>query len=153
MRLFLTVSTAALALGLTAAPALAAMAKPVAKAAAKAVAKPAMAKPAAAKPAMAKPAMAPAAPAAAVATPAAPAPAAAPAVVYSTADTDIGTLIDKPATRAILDQFLPGLSTDDRIGMARGMTLRAIQPMAGDKISVEALDKIDAALAALFTKK
>jgi hypothetical protein len=75
------------------------------------------------------------------------APAAAAAPAFSTADTDIGTLIDTPSTRALLDQFLPGLSTNDQIGMARSMTLRAIQPMAGDKISVESLDKLDAELA------
>ena len=37
----------------------------------------------------------------------APAPAAA-APVYTTADTDIGTLLDDPAAKAILDKHLPG---------------------------------------------
>ncbi len=77
------------------------------------------------------------------------APAAAATPAYSTADTDIGTLIDTPATRVLLDKFLPGLSTNDQIGMARAMTLRAIQPMAGDQIKVESLDQLDAELAKL----
>jgi hypothetical protein len=77
--------------------------------------------------------------------PAAAAPAA--KAAYSTTDTDIGTLIDTATTRPILDKFLPGLSTNDQISMARSMTLRAIQPMAGDKISAESLDKMDVELA------
>ncbi len=86
------------------------------------------------------------APAFAADTPVAAAPAAS---KYSTADTDIGTLIDIPETRAVLDKLLPGLSTNEQIAMARPMTLRAIQPMAADKITVETLDAIDAELAKL----
>jgi hypothetical protein len=93
--------------------------------------------------AMATPVMAVDAPAAATVAKAA----------FSTTDTDIGTLIDTPATRTVLDKFLPGLSTNDQISMARSMTLRAIQPMAGDKISVDALDKMDAELAKLPAAK
>ncbi|MBU6207025.1 MAG: hypothetical protein KGQ42_05010 [Alphaproteobacteria bacterium] len=80
----------------------------------------------------------------------APAPAMAPAAAkpyYTTTDTDIGTLIDTPATRVIVDKYLPGLSTNDQIAMARPMTLRAVQQFAPDKITTDNLDKIDADLA------
>lgn len=86
-----------------------------------------------------------AAPALAAETPAAPAAAAR----YSSATTDIGTLLDTPATRAVIDKVLPGLSTNAQIDMARGMTLRAIQQFAPDKLTDERLAAVDAELAKL----
>jgi hypothetical protein len=71
------------------------------------------------------------------------------APAFTTADTDIGTLLDTPETKAILDKHMPGFSTNEQVAMARPMTLRAIQPMVPDKIKVEMLDMIDADLAAL----
>lgn len=65
---------------------------------------------------------------------------------YSTAETTIGTLLGNPATKAIIDKYIPGLSDNPSIAMAEGMTLRAIQPMAGDKITDEMLAKVDAEL-------
>lgn len=72
---------------------------------------------------------------------------------FSTADTDIGTLLDTPETKAILDKHMPGFSTNEQVAMARPMTLRAVQPMAPDQIKIETLDKIDADLAALKPKQ
>jgi para-nitrobenzyl esterase len=98
---------------------------------------------------------APAAAAPAAATPpasAASAPAPAPAH-YTTADTDIGTLLDDPAAKAILDKYIPGMTTSDQIDMARGMTLKAIQPYAADKITDAVLANIDAEFAKLPPKK
>lgn len=88
------------------------------------------------------------APAAAEPTPA-PAPAAAPAAAPkpSTTDTTIGDLLDNPATKAVLDKHMPGFSSNPQVEMARGMTLRAVQPMVPDQIKVDTLDKIDADLA------
>ncbi len=113
----------------------------------------AKARPAAAAPVAAK---APVAAATPVATPApapvaaAPAVAAVPAVAtYSTAATTIGDLIDNAATKAVLDKHMPGFSGNPQVAMARSMTLRAIQPMAGDMIKVEMLDLIDGDLAKL----
>jgi ABC-type proline/glycine betaine transport system substrate-binding protein len=83
---------------------------------------------------------------------AADAPAPAAAVAFSTTETDIGTLIDTPETKAILDKLLPGLTTNDQISMARPMTLRAVQQFAPDKIKSEVLDQIDLELAKLKTK-
>lgn len=72
---------------------------------------------------------------------------------YSTADTDLGTLLDNPATVAILDKYIPGMSTNEQIAMGRPMTLRAIAPMSQGAISDEVLDKIDAELAKLPAAK
>ncbi len=40
-----------------------------------------------------------------------------------TLDTTLGTLLDDPKAREIMDQYAPGISTNPMIGMARGMTL------------------------------
>lgn len=81
---------------------------------------------------------------------AAQAPAAAPAAPkYSTDDTDIGTLIDNPATKAILEKHIPGMTTSDQIDMARSMTLKAIQQYASDMVTDERLAAIDADFAKL----
>jgi len=71
---------------------------------------------------------------------------------FTTQDTTIGELIENAATKTILDKHLPDLSSNPSISMAAGMTLRAIQPMAADKIPVEKLDAIDADLAKLAAK-
>lgn len=71
---------------------------------------------------------------------------------YTTATTDIGTLMDDPAAHAIVDKHIPGLFEGDQIQMARGMTLKDIQQYAPDKIADKALADIDAELAQLPTK-
>jgi cytochrome P450 len=68
---------------------------------------------------------------------------------YSTAETKIGALLADPATRAVLDKHFPGVSTDARIGMAKSMTLRAVQKFAPQMFTAEALDAMDADLALL----
>ena len=84
-----------------------------------------------------------AAPAFAVDPPAAAAPA---AHKMSTADTTIGDLLDNPAAKAVLMKHVPALAGNAQIEMARSMTLKQIQPMAGDKITDEMLAKVDAEL-------
>lgn len=37
---------------------------------------------------------------------------------YSTTETDIGTLMDDPAARAIINKYVPGFSSKDQIGLA-----------------------------------
>lgn len=82
--------------------------------------------------------------------PAAPAPAAAAAAPqYTTADTDLGTLLDNPATKAIVEKHIPGMTTNDQVEMARGMTLKAIQQYAPDEVTDARLTAIDADLAKL----
>jgi para-nitrobenzyl esterase len=82
---------------------------------------------------------------------AAPAPAA--ATHYTAAVTEIGTLLDDPASKAVLDKNLPGFSSTPQIDMARGMTLAQVQQFAPDQITDAALAKIDADLAKLPPKK
>lgn len=84
---------------------------------------------------------------------AADAPAAVAAKAYTTADTPIGTLIDDPASKAVLDKFMPGMSTNPQIDMARSMTLKQIQGFSPDSIKDETLAQIDAELAKLPAKK
>jgi hypothetical protein len=97
-------------------------------------------------------------PATANATAAEPAKSAAPAPVaaapaakarYSTADTEIGTLLDDPAAKAIIEKHIPGMTTNEQIEMARSMTLKAIQTYAPDDVTDERLARIDAEFAQL----
>ena len=81
-------------------------------------------------------------------TPAAPTQAAAKAK-YMTADTDIGTLLDDPAAKAIVEKHIPGMTTNEQIDMARGMTLRAVQQYSPDEVTDERLAAIDAEFATL----
>lgn len=70
---------------------------------------------------------------------------------YSTAETDLGTLLDDPAARAILQKHVPSLVSSDQIDMARSMTLKALQQYAPD-ITDQKLAAIDAELAKLSKK-
>jgi len=82
-----------------------------------------------------------------------PAASASAATGYTTADTDIGTLLDDPALKAIVDKYIPGLLSGDQISMARSMTLKAIQQYAPDKVTDGALASIDADFSKLPPKK
>lgn len=75
------------------------------------------------------------------------------AAAYSTADTDIGTLLDNPKTKAVLDRHLPGFADNPQIAMARAMTLKQIQGFAADTVTDVVLAKIDADLAKLTVRK
>lgn len=75
---------------------------------------------------------------------AAPAASAAP----STAATPLGDLLDNPATRAVLDKHVPEMVSSPQIDMARGMTLKSLQPYAPN-LTDEKLAAIDADLAML----
>lgn len=82
------------------------------------------------------------------------APAAAPAATgYSVEDTDIGTLLDDPAAKAVLDKHMPGFSTKDQIDMARSMTLKSIQQYAPEQVTDKVLADIQVDLARLPVKK
>jgi len=99
--------------------------------------------------ALAVTALSPAAIAAEPATTAAPAAATPATPKYTTADTEIGTLLDDPAARAILDKLVPEMTSNDQIDMARAMTLKSIQAYAPDDLTDELLAKIDAEFAKL----
>jgi len=77
-----------------------------------------------------------------------PAPAVAPAKL-STADTDLGTLLDNPGAKAVLQKYIPQMIASPQIDMARSMTLKQLQGYAGDALTDDTLAKIDADLAKL----
>ena len=79
-----------------------------------------------------------------------PAPAA--AAHYTTASTTIGTLLDDPSARAVVDKHIPGFSSQAQIDLARSMTMKAIQQYAPDKYTDQVLGEIDADLAKLPAK-
>lgn len=68
---------------------------------------------------------------------------------YTTADTDLGTLLDDPAARAVLMRHIPAVISSEQINMARSMTLRGLQAYAGEALTDETLAAIDRDLAAL----
>jgi hypothetical protein len=72
---------------------------------------------------------------------------------YSTATTDIGTLLDDPAARAVLDKHVPQISHGDQIDLARSMTLRDLQQYSPDVLTDKVLAEVDADLANLPAKK
>jgi beta-glucosidase len=46
-----------------------------------------------------------------------------------TLETKLGTLLEHPEAKAILDKHLPGVSTNPMIAMVKGMTLNMILAM------------------------
>ena len=46
-----------------------------------------------------------------------------------TLDTTLGQILDNPQAKAVLDQYLPGVSSNPMISMARGMTLNTLIAM------------------------
>lgn len=43
-----------------------------------------------------------------------------------TLDTTLGTILDDPKAKAVLDQYLPGISNNPLAAMAKGMSLNTI---------------------------
>jgi hypothetical protein len=85
---------------------------------------------------------------------AAPAPAPAPAApaAYNSTDTDLGTLLDNPATKAVLDKYIHDIISNEQISAARAMTLKGLQPYTGEALNDAVLAKIDADLAKVPAK-
>lgn len=46
-----------------------------------------------------------------------------------TLDTTLGSLLDDPQAKQVLEQYLPGVSTNPMVAMARGMTLNMLLSM------------------------
>lgn len=72
---------------------------------------------------------------------------------YTVADTEVGTLLDDPGARAVVDKHIPGFSKGDQIDMARSMTLAGLQAFAPDTFTDKVLAAIDADLAKLPPNK
>jgi hypothetical protein len=43
-----------------------------------------------------------------------------------TLDTTLGSLLDHPQAKQVLDQYLPGVSTNPMAGMLRGMSINSL---------------------------
>lgn len=86
-----------------------------------------------------------------------PAPAATvPAATASTAtaarftlDTPIETIAADAAAKAVLDADLPGVTTNEHFDMFKSMSLHQLQPMAGGRLTDEALARVARDLAAI----
>jgi para-nitrobenzyl esterase len=86
---------------------------------------------------------------------AAPAPTATPAANaahYSTSSTEIGALLDDPAAKALLDKYIPGMTGNPQVDMARAMTLKDIQQYSPDLITDKVLTDLDAEFAKIPAK-
>lgn len=62
-----------------------------------------------------------------------------------TLDTTLGVLLDDPKARAVIDQYVPGLSSNPMIAMVKGMTLNnllAIPQAAQFGLTKEKVDQI-----------
>jgi len=89
-----------------------------------------------------------------------PASAAAPAAAkstssapYTTESTPLGTLLDDPAAKAILEKDIPSVVGGPEINQARNLTLRALQKFAPDLLTDDMLTRIDHELAQLRLHK
>lgn len=71
---------------------------------------------------------------------------------YSVETTEIGTLIDDPAAKAILEKHLPEFMGSGRTDGARGFTLRFLAQMRPEVFSEKVLAAIQAELAKLPPK-
>lgn len=71
---------------------------------------------------------------------------------YSVQETNIGTLLNDPQARAVLEKHLPKTISNPQFTMAHGFTLAFIQSFDQvGELTDETLEEIDAELAALGT--
>jgi hypothetical protein len=64
-----------------------------------------------------------------------------------TLDTTLGTLLDNPQAKAVIDQYMPGVSSNPMIGMVKGMSLNSILAMPQAAQMGITKDKVEAILA------
>lgn len=64
-------------------------------------------------------------------------------------DTPLGELMANPAARAVVEAQIPGMDKHPSYDMAKGMSLKQIQPYASAEITDEVLTKIGTGLAAI----
>lgn len=68
---------------------------------------------------------------------------------YNSLITPIGTLLDNPAAKAVLERHIPDVIHSDKINMARGVTLDALKSYMPQMLTDKTLQEIDADLATL----
>jgi len=64
-------------------------------------------------------------------------------------NTKLGDLLKDAEAKAVVEEFLPGASTNPQTKMAYGMTLKALAGFPQAKISKDMLAQMDAKLQAL----
>ena len=69
-----------------------------------------------------------------------------------TLDTTLGTLLDHPQAKTILEQHMPGIAGNPMIGMARGMTLNTILAMPQAKQFGLTKEKVETVLTEINKK-
>jgi hypothetical protein len=77
------------------------------------------------------------------------APPAAAATGKLTLDTPVDAIVARPEGKAVLEANLPGITTHEHYEMFKAMSLRQIAAMAPDKLTPEALAKVETGLAAI----
>lgn len=60
--------------------------------------------------------------------------------------TSIADLAANPATKAILDKDVPGLTSHPAFDQFKGMTLKALQPMSGGQLTDDQIAAVQADL-------
>jgi para-nitrobenzyl esterase len=68
---------------------------------------------------------------------------------YNSLTTELGTLLDDPAARAVLERHMAEVVRSPQINMARGLTLTALQSYLPQPLTDATLQQIDTELAAL----
>ena len=78
-----------------------------------------------------------------------PAPAAPATGAKFSLDTPLGDLAANPAAKAVLDQDIPGLTTNAAFDTFKGASLNQVAPYTNGKLTPETLAKVAADLAAI----
>jgi len=63
-----------------------------------------------------------------------------------TADSTLGEILDNPQAKAVFEQYLPGVSSNPMVAMARGMSLNLILTMPQAAQFGLTREKVDALL-------
>lgn len=66
-----------------------------------------------------------------------------------TIDTKLGTLLDNPQARFVLDRLVPGRSTDSQTSWGHELTIRAVTRYSAGVVTEERVLEVEAALARL----
>jgi hypothetical protein len=69
-----------------------------------------------------------------------------------TLDSTLGELLDHPQAKAVLEQQLPGISSNPMVGMARGLSLNTILSMPQAAQLGLTKEKVEALLAEVNKK-
>jgi len=72
--------------------------------------------------------------------------------IYTLDDASLGTLLDDPASLAIIKKYAPTIVDHPQLSLARPLTLVQLKRFAGDTLNDDVMAKISTALAAAAPK-